>query len=578
VTDAKKAEAQAVPAPHPSPLSRSPGRGSIFRSSSRQIGYLFNTLRYLRPVQIYGRVWFHLYHPRSIVGPTPELRSRQALWCQPGRRKASMYGPVAFRFVNESHELNSDQDWNHPLRPKLWLYHLHYFDDLNAQDAKLREAWHRALIARWIRENPAPHGNGWEPYPLSLRIVNWIKWVLAGNTLDETALCSLAAQARYLSQRLEWHLLGNHLFANAKALAFAGLFFSGAEAAAWLDKGIRVLRREVETQVLPDGGHFERSPMYHSIILEDLLDLVNLARTYEAAWPDRQLACSWVAIAQRMRKWLVSCCHPDGQIALFNDAAFDVACAPKELNEYAKRLGLEPIFVSAQNIDHLEESGYVRLRQEPAFALLDVGEIGPDYIPGHAHADTLSFELSLFGERVLVDSGTSSYAAGSERLRQRSTSAHNTVVVNGENSSEVWSSFRVARRAKPFGLLLNDSKEALEVTCAHSGYRRLKGKPVHWREWVLQKSRLMVRDWIQGPFQEAESTYHFHPALVIDDNAVAQIGLALTPGGNSVSWEVVKGIATLQPTTYHPKFGVSEPNTSLRVRFTESETTVIFHW
>ena len=83
-------------------------------------------------------------------------------------------------------------------------------------------------------------------------------------------------QVRFLRKRLEIHLLGNHLFANAKALVFAGLYFTGNEADEWLGKGLAILEREVPEQVLRDGGHFERSPMHHGIILEDLLDLLNV--------------------------------------------------------------------------------------------------------------------------------------------------------------------------------------------------------------------------------------------------------------------------------------------------------------
>src|SRR5262249_39544867 len=134
--------------------------------------------------------------------------------------------------------------------------------------------------ARWIEENRVGQGNGWEPYPLSLRIVNWIKWALAGNELGVVAVQSLAVQTHYLVRRLEWHLLGNHLFANAKALIFAGVFFRGSEADSWRSKGLNILARQLPEQLLADGGHFELSPLYHSRIQEDLLDLVNLARTY----------------------------------------------------------------------------------------------------------------------------------------------------------------------------------------------------------------------------------------------------------------------------------------------------------
>src|SRR5690606_4780416 len=110
--------------------------------------------------------------------------------------------------------------------------------------------------------------------------------------------------------------------------------------------------------------------------------------------------------------------------------------------------------------------------------------VGPDYLPGHAHADTLSFELSLFGQRVLVNSGTSCYGHGSERIRQRGTTAHNTVVVDGADSSEVWSGFRVARRARAINPEVHDH-QGLEASCSHDGYHRLPGRVTHHRRWRL---------------------------------------------------------------------------------------------
>jgi len=132
-----------------------------------------------------------------------------------------------FVFLNEEGKLSGPDSWNDPSREKLWLYNLHYFDDLNAVGASERLDWHRALIQRWVVENPPTKGNGWESYPLSLRIVNWVKWGLQGNAMEPDWLDSLAVQVRFLRKRLEVHLLGNHLFANAKALVFAGLYFSG---------------------------------------------------------------------------------------------------------------------------------------------------------------------------------------------------------------------------------------------------------------------------------------------------------------------------------------------------------------
>ena len=129
-----------------------------------------------------------------------------------------MVSSTRLRFLNTEHEILKSADWNSFEISKLWLYNLHYFDDLNAEGGASRAEWHRDLIARWIAENPPGFGNGWEPYPLSLRIINWIKWALSGHALDKAARNSLAVQTRFLAQRLEHHLLGNHLFANAKAL------------------------------------------------------------------------------------------------------------------------------------------------------------------------------------------------------------------------------------------------------------------------------------------------------------------------------------------------------------------------
>lgn len=550
--------------------------GSEKRSGAIVARYLY-TLRYLRPVQIYGRIWFRLHAVRPDVHVKVSLRPPSGRWVPPIERTASMTDANTFRFLNCLGNIVSASDWNDPRRDKLWLYNLHYFDDLNAVGAAGRAAWHRALIDRWVRDNSPGAGNGWEPYPTSLRIVNWIKWCLAGNALEPQWMHSLGTQVRWLRQRIEWHLLGNHLFANAKALVFAGLFFKGDEGAEWLAKGLKILRKQVPEQVLADGGHFELSPMYHGIVLEDLLDLVNATGTWPGQVPQTVLI-QWRETASRMLRWAKGLSHPDGEIAFFNDAALGVAPNFAMLEAYAKRLEIEAPAHANDPVTYFEDSGYVRLARGGAVALLDVAPVGPDYLPGHAHADTLSFELSLFGQRVLVNSGTSCYGGSPERLRQRSTSVHNTVVVNGQDSSEVWGSFRVARRARPLGLQLNGVGEVLRAKCAHSGYRRLKGKPIHWREWALHESQLTVRDWIEGPFEDAEAFFHFHPAVTMEPSKGAQAGSVILPNGHRVSWESVEGIAAVRPTTYHPRFGVSESSNSLRIRFAGSESRVIFRW
>jgi len=497
-----------------------------------------------------------------------------------------MTGRNRFRFLNEARDLDGQGTWNDPETPKQWLYNLHYFDDLNAQRAGTRREWHLALIRKWVEENPPAWEPGWEPYPTSLRIVNWIKWDLGGNGLSRETEHSLAIQARWLGKNLETYLLGNHLFANAKALVFAGAFFQGAEAEGWLRKGLEILRREVSEQILPDGGHFERSPMYHSIILEDLLDLVNLSRAYPGLIQDVRgvPTRAWENTAFRMRRWLHAMLHPDGEIALFNDAAFGIAPSPVQLEGYANRLGLRSAPVPSDGITHLQESGYVRIRKGNVVALLDVAPLGPDYLQAHGHADTLSFELSMHGIRVIVDAGTSCYEEGPQRLCQRGTSAHNTVVVDGEDSSEVWGAFRVARRARPFGASAAEWGGVACVTCAHDGYRRLRGKVVHRRTWKIANDRLRIEDFLEGRFRYAQGGFLLHPAVAAASKAEGLLrdgmrgGEWLLPSGRRIAWRVEAGEGRFEPAHYHPEFGLAQDTARLVVDMPGERNALEMTW
>jgi uncharacterized heparinase superfamily protein len=468
-----------------------------------------------------------------------------------------MTGPASFRFLSVEHQLLEASDWNHAEWPKLWLYNAHYFDDLVADGAATRVDWHRAMITRWIAENPPGHGNGWEPYPASLRIVNWLKWLLAGNDPVPGMLDSLAAQARWLRGRLEHHLLGNHLWANAKALVFAGACFQGDEARLWLRHGLRLMQRELREQVLADGGHFERSPMYHAILTEDVLDLAQLAGTTASIPPE--VHQRWRETALRMLDWAGVMAHPDGDVAFFNDAALGIGLDLPALCAYASAIGQTLPALPGSGARLLSASGYARLATGPAVLLADVGPVGPDYLPGHAHADTLGFELSLHGQRVLVNGGTSTYENDAERLRQRGTAAHNTVVVDGHDSSEVWSAFRVARRARVHDVACATDAAVLRLHASHDGYRRLPGRVTHARAWCLDGLGLEVTDTLDGRFDTAEARFHFAPGMMLEH-------------------DVEGGTCRLEAGTWHPRFGESVPIQVLVVRFLQARCRVKFRW
>ena len=500
----------------------------------------------------------------------------------------SLLDSDTFFFLNEVGSL-SELGWDNLTREKLWRYNQHYFDDLNAVDSPDRFEWHSALIARWINENPLGRGTGWEPYPVSLRIVNWIKWSLTNNPSEIIRLISgfnqsLATQARWLTERLEWHLLGNHLFSNAKALVFAGLYFQGIEAGNWIRSGLKIVSTQLDEQVLNDGGNFERSPMYHAIFLRDLLDLINLAHVFSNQI-DHRLIDHWRTVAIKMLIWLKSMTHPDGQIALFNDAAFGVAPTLAELEAYAARLHLN--FDNKENfpnqdknqicIYHLKDSGYIRLVSRNAALFLDVAPIGPDYLPGHAHADTLSFELSILDQRVIVNGGTSCYGLSEDRLRERQTLSHSTVEIDGQSSSEVWSSFRVARRAYPFNLNVSSDLSKARISCSHDGYMRFSGKPTHQRSWEMSENSLEVRDLIVGPYSNAIARFIVHPDIRVREIAQGIFELKL-PQGKIVNFSSEKGFPVLEQAYYAPEFGKILLAKSISVQLEQGVSSIQMRW
>ncbi len=521
---------------------------------------LFHTVKYLKPVQIYGRLWFKLYKPKPDISPAPATRSIKGNWVNSCKKNPSLLSPYRFRFLNQEHKLVSKKDWNNPRWEKLWLYNLHYFDDLQARDAENKKELHLDLIGKWIEENPPGMGNGWEPYPTSLRIVNWIKWALVGNGLPDEVLHSLAVQTRYLFKKPEVHLLGNHLFANAKALVFVGLFFNGVEAEKWLNKGLQILAKEVSEQVLADGGHFERSPMYHAIILEDLLDLINIANVYSGMMHSDILEV-WRDKSRKMLSALNKQTHPDGEIAFFNDAATGIAARPDEIQDYARRLGIKPDERNDIRVGRLPETGYYSVCRNDWHLIADAAPIGPDYLSGHAHADTLSFELSKGRQRVLVNSGTSCYGVSQERLRQRKTPAHNTLSVDRQDSSEVWGGFRVAGRAKIVTRNIEILHDKDVICAAHNGFERLKSVGLHQRTWGFSDDELVISDSVGGSGTHCVYIFfHFHPSLHVrtgvdewhiydaSEKLIATMALDKTVDG------------FLQNSTYHPEFGISIPN------------------
>ena len=541
------------------------------------------TISYLKPSQLYYRLWFKIKKNYTRIDYSIEIcsRSRCFKWKAPISRKSSLTDIDEFNFFYQKARI-SNVGWNGEGQSVLWRYNQHYFDDLNSENCANRKPWHRSLILSWISNNKIGKGVGWDPYPTSLRIVNWIKWTLSGNQLTQESKLSLHLQMQWLMQRIEYHLLANHLFTNAKALIFAGLFFKGPTADLCFEKGIQIVEAELDEQILADGGHFERSPMYHSIILEDILDLLNLLEEYNlcSTKADR-LRHRLSKVVQPMFTWLNHMVHKDGEISFFNDAAIGIAPNLSQLAGYAQSLGFGLNNRRKKKIKVLKESGYISLRNDIALLILDCGLVGPDYQPAHVHADTLSFELSVGSKRVIVNSGTSLYEEGEKRTKQRGTAAHNTVSIDGKNSSEVWGAFRVGRRACPFDLEILEREKFTQVNCSHDGYRHIKDKPTHNRQWIFEENRLIVKDEVSRLFgkERAEAMFFIHPdAKVTSQDQDGMRGVLRFEDQMEVIWSVRKGKLRIEETFWYPEFGLDIPNYCLVVRLESGCSEVHFLW
>ncbi|WP_368043491.1 heparinase II/III family protein [Vibrio antiquarius] len=534
------------------------------------ISKLYHTIKYLKPIQLTNRV-SRRFSKVNLGTPFTQLRDIPNTWQSFPVLPSCYQGNGQFKFLNV---IDTVSDWNDETKAKLWLYNLHYFDDLNQNGWQERTEIHNVLINTWIEQNPKMVGNGWEPYTISLRAVNWIKWFLSGNRAKTEWLSSLSLQVQALEQQLEYHLLGNHLFANAKGLVFAGCFFSGEIAETWLKRGLDILEKEVPEQIMADGANFELTPMYHNTILADMLDLYQLSLVYPDCIPSRT-SKYWKGLISKMLSWADSMAHPDGDVSFFNDSAIGIAPKLSALRKYALELEIELPSTNQNLITHLQDSGYVVIQDDINKLIIDVAKVGPDYIPGHAHADTLSFELSIEGHRVFVNSGTSVYGLGKERLRQRKTESHNTVTVDGVDSSEVWSGFRVAKRAYPSAPIINETDNKVCVECSHNGYMRLPGKVTHTRQWQIERNAIAINDKLSGHFNSAQAHYHLHPDIVLEECGPSGSIVFTLPTGAQYSISVFGGDLTVDDSTWHPEFGLSIPNKKLILNFEKDDVKFV---
>ncbi|RLA50656.1 MAG: heparinase, partial [Gammaproteobacteria bacterium] len=418
--------------------------------------------------------------------------------------------------------------------------------------------------------NPQGSKPGWEPFTASLRIVNWVFYLQAhSDAQTPTIMHSLYLQVLWLEKNDERHILANHYFENLKVLAFAGAFFSGNDAERWLKKGIDGLEQQVREQTLTDGGHYERTPQYHCLMLENYLDIYNLASNNPERFEDEflNLFAEHCLSGLRFYKSIV---FPDNKLPLFNDTAFGISPGLFDLDEYWQSLSGQPGCLQDKPgpIIALPDSGLFAYRSNADMFIIDAGDIGPAYQPGHTHCDMLSYELMLEGQRLIVDSGVSEYEPGQMRQYVRSTRAHNTVSIDGTEQSEVWGEFRVARRAKILGSSIRQHGNEVSFSGAYRGFHTLGGRIEHKRDVELGLSpagnidTMIVTDRVEGRgVHTVESFIHLHPDTVITEVGQGYLRLGFT-GGVVCEIGFAEDVSqALEESYYCPEFGLKVRNT-----------------
>lgn len=493
--------------------------------------------------------------------------------------------PVSFTFLNQSQSFATPEtvDWNYSGFGKLWTYNLNYFDFIVAPSYPTELA--EALIKSWIDKGSAKK-DGWEPYPTSLRIMNWLVFYHERKTTSIPQLVQQSLKRQYndLWRKVEYHLMGNHLLENTIALVAGAFYFQDQQR--WR-KATSLLQAQLKEQYRPEGIHFELSNMYHCLLLNRLLQLYqlisaqqtmpsSLLRSHEHATKSTDIATlksEKIRLALKKNlvekvSWLTYFIDESGHYPHFNDSTAGIAPKPKDLLAEAQQLGIQPQSLAP------EISPALRHISVGSFDLwLDLGALGPDYIPGHGHADNLHCCLSYKGKRILVDQGVSTYEKNERRHAERSTASHNTVVVAGENSSETWGGFRVGRRAKTIVL----AETATSILAEHDGYHHLGS--FHRRRFKWTEQRIDIMDEIGSGGGQA--FWHFSPDTTISQQenccTINDDLQFVFEGANSIEILDYEYAASFNQLLQAKKIRVSfteQLNTTIRATFAEHETTV----
>jgi len=374
--------------------------------------------------------------------------------------------------------------------------------------AELRSQWDH-----WQRENPYPIGINWaSTLEVAFRALSWL-WTrhLLGD-FHEDLLRALHLHGWHIERYLSTYYSPNtHLLGEGVALFSIGLLCPQIrDAGRWRDRGWNIVLQQAETQVRPDGFHFEQSVYYHVYAL----DFFQFARDL-AARNAIPIPASFDRTIEKMSEALAALSQAGRSPNYGDDDGGRVPGSPAR-----------PLAPSPAHSVALTSAGIYTMTTPHSQFFIDAGPQGV-FAGGHGHADALSVQLITDGRPILIDPGTFCYTCP-QRNRFRGTAAHNTLQVDGRDQ---------AVPAGPFGWTDMPQTtvdvwlpgETFDLFAGHhNGYA-----PVIHHRWVfgLKSEFWLVRDLIteprpSGSGHRLELNWHF-----LDERDIA----ILPPAGHTWS-------------------------------------------
>ncbi len=484
-----------------------------------KISTYWNTVKYLKPVQLVYQVRnkfakkYRVYYEKLPVEyrvvnlAIPELDCDELL-VERFKPDFIKHGKVCL--LNQIVDLKYDKKYTPTLKPLIVnnLFYFEYGIALAAQYKKTKDIAYWNLFRTNYELYLNTHADLKSVYSMALHIPNvLIALELFGDAVEddfrEKIYCELYSQYKYISKHQEKHLLANHYFEDLKALVIASYLFKDDKN---LKHYLKAFRKQCDEQILQDGVHYELSLMYQKLILEDVMRIAMLAKQ-----PDFP-KCDWILLLiQRMIDACYSLEKGLGRTPLFNDAGDNVAKTCEQLCLAAKKqFEVTPVLKDTFNY-----SRYYKLYDGNRALILDAGKIGVDYQPAHGHCDCLSFELSIDGTPLFVNSGTYEYQ-GDLRKYFRTTRAHNTVEINGHEQSQCWGGFRVSKR-------ISDVKSTYDDGFIKGSYKNHLGE-THKRLLTLNGGLLRIEDaTIAKKGVSVKSYLHIAPGFKVIDSTIQDI-------------------------------------------------------